>query len=346
MIRTPASSASPSSASPSSATLAAFLAIVVLGGGNAVAVRFSNQELAPFWGATVRFGIAAVVLLAIVGLSRVPLPRGTALIGSLLYGLLGFGGAFGFIYWGLVQTPAGLAQVILALVPLLTFLLAVAQGLERFRRQSLAGALIALIGIAIVFGERLGSGAPLASMLAVLAAAACMAESNVVVKRFPKCHPVANNAIAMTTGAAVLLALSLVAGEPRILPTEARTWTAIAYVSLAGSVAVFSLFLFVIQRWTASATSYVMLLMPLVTIALGAALAGESITGAFLVGGAFVLAGVYVGAFAPSISRLLPLPSGSTVRPAAALAAEGPAIGADASATLPAPSFPIQPGCA
>src|SRR5439155_21031913 len=124
------------------------------------------------------------------------------LLAGLWYGWLGLGGAFGFIYWGLVQSPAGLAQVILALVPLLTFLLAVAQGLERFLLQSLAGALMALIGIAIVFGERLGSGAPLASMLAVLAAVACLAESNVVGKRFPKCHPVANNAIAITSGTA------------------------------------------------------------------------------------------------------------------------------------------------
>jgi drug/metabolite transporter (DMT)-like permease len=328
---------------PAAATVAAFLAIVLLGGGNGVAVRFSNQELAPFWGATLRFGIAAIVLLVIVALRRVPLPRGSALAGSLLYGVLGFGGAFGFIYWGLVRTPAGLGQVILALVPLLTFLLAVAQGLEPFRRQSLTGALIALVGIAIVFGERVGAGAPLGSMLAVLAAAVCMAESNVVVKRFPKCHPVANNAIAMSTGAAILLVVSVVAGEPHVLPTEMRTWTAVVYVSLAGSAAVFSLFLFVIGRLTASATSYVMLLMPLVTVSLGAALAGESITSAFLAGGVFVLAGVYVGAFAPPISGLLPVPARSAIPPTTRTRA---ALNAALVPTPVASSTPVQPGCA
>ncbi|MDQ6794857.1 MAG: EamA family transporter [Chloroflexota bacterium] len=286
------------------------------------------------------------MLLAIVALRRVPLPRGSVLIGSFLYGALGFGAAFGFIYWGLVRTPAGLAPVILALVPLLAFLLAVGQGLEHFRRQSLAGALLALVGIAIVFSERVGAGAPLGSMLAVLAAA-CMAESNVVVKRFPKCHPVANNAIAMGTGAAILLALSVVAGDAHVLPTETRTWTAVAYVSLAGSVAVFSLFLFVIQRWTASSTSYVMLLMPLVTVVLGAALAGESITPAFLAGGAFVLSGVYVGAFAPPIFRLRGLRAQhatSASRARSKVAAEGQ--GAPFPTTVPVSSTPIQPGCA
>jgi hypothetical protein len=33
-------------------TLAAFLVSAVLAGGNAVAIRFSNHELQPFWGAT------------------------------------------------------------------------------------------------------------------------------------------------------------------------------------------------------------------------------------------------------------------------------------------------------
>jgi len=301
-------------------TTAAFLSVVLLGGLNGVAVRFSNRELAPFWGATLRFGIAAIVLLGIVRLRRVPFPGGAALTGSLLYGVFGFAGAFGFIYWGLVATPAGLAQVVLALVPLLTFLFAVAQGLERFRPQALAGSLLALAGIVVVFGQRLGSNVPTVSMLAILLAAACMAESNVVVKRFPKCHPVANNAVAMSTGAVILLVLSFVTREAHALPGDGQTW-----------VAVFSLFLYVIQRWTASATSYVMLLMPLVTVSVAAAIAGESVALAFLAGGAFVLAGVYVAAFAPPIARGLPVPA----------LFRGPR-----SAARQEPPNPVQPGCA
>jgi drug/metabolite transporter (DMT)-like permease len=317
-------------------TLLAFVGIVALGGFNGVAIRFSNRELAPFWGATLRFGIAAAVLFAFVAWRRVPLPRGRALVGSVLYGLLGFGGAFGLVYWGLLQAPAGLGQVILALVPLLTLLFAVVQGLERYRWQSLAGALLALLGIATIFAERLGSGVPIASMLALVGAAACMAETNVVVKRFPKCHPAANNAIAMGVGAAVLLALSLVAGEAHAVPAAGQTWTAVGYLSLVGSVGVFSLFLYVISRWTASATSYVMLLMPLVAVAASAVLAHEAITPAFLLGGAIVLGGVYVGAFDPSALRL----PGGAPRP---LTPTGYRVAAVRPVGAP---DPITPGCA
>lgn len=282
-------------------TLSAFLLIVLLAGGNGVAIRFSNHELAPLWGATVRFAIATVVLLAVVGVLRIPLPRGRALMGSVLYGILAFGLTFGLAYLGLVDVGAGLAQIILALVPLFTFLLAVAQGLERFRWQTLAGTVVALAGIAIIFGDQVRDAVPLLSMLFVVGGALSMAESNVVIKRFPRAHPIATNAVAMGAAALVLLAATLVTREPLAAPAQAQTWLAIGYVSVIGSVGVFTLFLYVIARWSASATSYVMLLIPLVTVSLGAILDNEAVTWAYLVGGPMVLAGVYVGVFAPPI---------------------------------------------
>jgi drug/metabolite transporter (DMT)-like permease len=337
-------------ATPDRATIIAFLGIVALGGFNAVAIRFSNRELAPFWGATLRFAVAALVLFGIVFARRVPLPRGRALVGSLLYGLLGFAGAFALAYFGLVQTPAGVAQVILAVVPLLTAVFAIALGLEHLRWQSIGGSIIAIGGIALVFGDRLGAAAPAVSMLAILGAAVCMSAANVVVKRFPKCHPEANNAIAMGVGAATLALLSFISGEAHPVPAATQTWVAIGYLAVPGSVVVFSLFLYVIQRWTASATSYVMLLMPLVTVVAGASLAGEGVTPLFVVGAALVLVGVYVGAFAPRVH----LPGVATSKAGTSPPQVGPSApepsvpsrSTVAAAQAPGGRDPVVPGCA
>jgi drug/metabolite transporter (DMT)-like permease len=309
-------------------TVAAFLLIVLLAGGNGVAIRFSNHELAPLWGATLRFAIATVVLLLAVTALRIPLPRGRAAIGSTLYGILGFGITFGLAYWGLVDVGAGLAQIILALVPLFTFLLAVVQGLERFRLQTLAGTVIALAGIAVIFGDQVREAVPLISMLAVVGGALSMAESNVVIKRFPRAHPVATNAVAMGAATMLLLAATLLTAEPRSVPTMAQTWLAIGYVSVIGSVGVFTLFVYVIARWSASASSYVMLLIPLVTVFLGVVLDHEVVTWAYLIGGPMVLAGVYVGVFAPPIRfgsrQHAPEPMAPASAPAAWVVAEAP----------------------
>ena len=283
----------PSSAAP------AFVGVVVLGGGNAVAVRIAIGELGPLWSATLRFGIAAIVLLAIAGLTRTPLPRGRALAGSVLYGALGFAGAFGCIHWALVRVSPADTQTVLALVPLLTILFAAGAGLERFRAGSLLGGVVAFAGIAVMFNERLGAATPPPPLLAAVAGAICMAAGNVVVKRLPGRHPVASNAVAMTVGAGLLLIASVLTHEELRVPGDMRTWAAVAYLSLAGSVVVFTLFVQVVRRWSVSSASYVMLLMPLVTIVVTSAFTGAAMTPSFVTGAALVVAGVYVGAIRP-----------------------------------------------
>ena len=66
--------------------LLAFAGVVLLAGSNIVAVRFSNRELDPFWGAGLRFLGASVILWALVARGRYPLPRGRALGGAFVYG--------------------------------------------------------------------------------------------------------------------------------------------------------------------------------------------------------------------------------------------------------------------
>src|SRR5512136_326636 len=97
---------------------AAFLLIVLLGGFNAIGVRYTVLELPPFWGATLRFVPAAVILLLLVFFMKLPLPRGRALLGAILFGALNFGGSYALIYYGLRNVQPGMGQVILALVPL------------------------------------------------------------------------------------------------------------------------------------------------------------------------------------------------------------------------------------
>jgi drug/metabolite transporter (DMT)-like permease len=322
-------------------TLLAFVAIVVIGGFNGVGVRISNEELDFISGAALRFGLASLLMFGIVAIRHTALPRGGALLGSVLYGLIGFAAAYGFAYFGLVETPASVGMVILALVPLLTLLLAAAQGLERLNAQGLAGSLLALLGVGLLFWERLSSNAiPLASLLAVLVAALAIAETGVIVKRFPRANPVANNAVAMGIGGVVLLGAALVAGQQLALPAQPDTLAAVAYLVVLGSAALFMLFLYVIERWTASATSYSLLLMPLPASVGGALLLGEPITAGLVLGGGLILAGVYLGAFAPSLA--VPLPG--LLRRRAPAPAAAASVGPSVAASDDQPALVI-PGC-
>ncbi|CAN5160795.1 hypothetical protein BH18CHL2_BH18CHL2_01880 [soil metagenome] len=279
----------------------------MIGGSNFVAVRYSNEELAPYWGAGLRFALAMVLLLAVTGVMRLPLPTGRALTATALYGVLSIGISYALLYWALVSAPAVFASVVLALVPLLTLLLAAAQGLEHLTRRGLAGGAIAIAGIALVFGEQLRLDVPLASGLAALGGAVCVAQANVVAKRLPRLHIVPVNTVAFAAGAVVLLAMSLVAGEPRALPQRPEIWIALAYLVVLGSIGLFGLFLYVLGRLTASATSYVLVLAPIVTVTLGALLRSEPVTATLLAGAVLVGIGVYLGAITHA-SRSAPTP--------------------------------------
>jgi drug/metabolite transporter (DMT)-like permease len=284
---------------PDTTTLAAFGGLVLLIGANVVAIRFTDRDIPPFWGAGVRFVAAAVLFGAMMVARRSSLPRRSALVGALLYGVIGIAAFFAFTYWGLVRVQAGLGAVVYALTPLLTLFLAVATGLERFRWRALVGGAVALAGVAVVFGQQVGAHVPLLSLVSLVGAATCGAGLNIVIKRFPPTDPVATNTVAMTVGAVLLLTLSVLNGEPRRWPTHPSTWLAMVYLITLGTVVVFLLLLFLLKRWLATSVAYQFVLTPFVAAALGAWLVNESVAPIAALGAALVLVGVYVGALAP-----------------------------------------------
>lgn len=281
---------------PAAPVLLAFAVSVFLAGANAVAVRFTVGELDPFWGAALRFAAAGAIFAAIAFLRRVPLPRGQTLVGVFIYGLLNFGLSFALIYFAIRELTASFTMVVLALAPLLTFSFAVLHRLEPFRWRALLGALISLAGIALAFAGQAAGGAPLWAVLFMAGGAACFAEATVVLKLLPPVSPLSANALGMAAATLFLAVLSLAAGEEWVLPQQAPTWTAILYLAIFGSVLLFYLVVYVIQHWTATASSYIVILAPFITVPLGALLAGETITAELLLGAILVLAGAYVGA--------------------------------------------------
>ncbi len=276
--------------------LAAFFTGAILAGGNGVGVRFSNRELAPLWGAGFRFALAGALLAAVMAVLKLAVPQGRALAGAIVFGALNFGGAFALAYYALVRMHAGIGQLVLALVPLATLLLAVLQRQERLRIAALGGALVALAGIAVMSREALGGSVPPLSLLAAVGSAFCFAQAAVVVRRFPPVHPVTLNAIGMTAGALLLVVGSILAGEQIELPERAATWAAIAYLVVAGSALVFVLYLVVLRYWEASRAAYTFVVVPVVTLLLSAWLDDEPIGIGLVLGGSLVLTGVYVGA--------------------------------------------------
>jgi drug/metabolite transporter (DMT)-like permease len=196
---------------------------------------------------------------------------------------------------------AGLGQLMFALVPLATLLLASLQGQERVHARALAGALCALAGVALLAQAHLHGALPPLSLLALLGSVLCVSQAAVLVRRFPPVHVVTMNAVGTFTAALVLVPLALAAGEPIAVPRHGSTLLALAF-GVVGGALLFVLYIFVLKRLAASRAAYLFVLSPFLTFVLSARLDDEPLGPSLVVGGAFIVGGVYVGALRESSS--------------------------------------------
>jgi drug/metabolite transporter (DMT)-like permease len=178
------------------------------------------------------------------------------------------------------------------------------------------GAVLALLGIGwmTIGPQAIDVGLP--ALLALLGAALCIGESIILGKRLSANHPAMTNAVGLATGAPLLLGLSAVLREPWVLPRQPEVIWAVGYLVTLGSVGLFILVLMVVKRWTASATSYLFVLFPVATLALGALLADEPVTVQAVTGALLVMVGVWFGALSPG-ARRLPAPPPPVAAPTA-----------------------------
>jgi drug/metabolite transporter (DMT)-like permease len=107
----------------------------------------------------------------------------------------------------------------------------------------------------------------------------------------------------MLCGDSLLLAIAAVARETPTLPTRPEVWVAFIYLVTLGGIGLFMGVVFIVRRWTASASAYVTVLFPVVAVAVGAILAAELVSVQFVAGALLVMIGTYVGALAGAAPR-------------------------------------------
>jgi drug/metabolite transporter (DMT)-like permease len=308
---------------PRSALVWAALAIVyVVWGSTYLGIRVTVETLPPLVSAGARFAVAALVLAAVVvvrrgaGALRI---SGRQLASTALVGVLLLTGGNGLVV--LAESgppgravPSGIAALLVATVPLIVVLLRTATG-DRPRLTTVAGVVVGFGGLVVlVVPTGGGRTVPVGGALVVVAAATAWSAGSFLSPRLPMPKdPFVATVYEMVAGAAVLAVLGAARGELRGFDpagVSARSWVALLYLTVAGSLVAFTAYVWLLQHAPISLVATYAYVNPVVAVALGALLVNEAVTGRVLLGGAVIVVGV---ALVVSIER--PRPRGAGPRP-------------------------------
>jgi drug/metabolite transporter (DMT)-like permease len=274
---------------------AAFIACCLIWGSTFLAIRIGNTQLPAEWAATLRLSLAAPLLALIVIARRDRWPTGGALQGAILFGTFNFGLNLGFLYWGERVVPSGIAAVLYATVPLSTAFMAAAFRVERLAARKVVAALVALLGVAIIFAGEMRLDVPFVGLVSVFLAATSASLSSVLLKRAPSQPSVfALNSIGCAAGAVVCLAASFLLGEDHALPSTFAAWWPVIYLVLAGSLGAYVIYSWLVGHWPVTSANMVGVVVPVIAVILGAVALGETRSPETYVGAAIVLAAVIV----------------------------------------------------
>src|SRR5215213_5171557 len=122
-------------------------------------IKLGLEDLPPFTFASIRFVIAGAILFTIIRIRRIELPRaGRDWILLAITGVLAFGVNYGTVFWGEQYISSGLAALLQATIPVFGMLLAhpYLPG-ERLNARKLAGALLGVVGVGVIFSHQLGA---------------------------------------------------------------------------------------------------------------------------------------------------------------------------------------------
>ena len=276
--------------------IALYALLCFVWGSTWLAIKVGYGGLGPFNVAGLRFLVAGALLAGIVPALGVSWPRGRSQWSLVaMVGLTLFAADYGLIYWGEQYLESGLTAILFATLPLLTIGCAhVYLDAEPLTWRKLTGTLLAFLGVVALFGDRLRLDRSKAvPMLAIIASGFFAAVASVASKRHGGgLHAAALNAPAMLVGGVALAVASVVTGDGFRLPQDLQTWSAVAYLAVAGSVLAFLVYFSLLRTWSVTSLSFISVFTPAIALVLGFVFLDERPTPWTAVGAALILVGV------------------------------------------------------
>jgi drug/metabolite transporter (DMT)-like permease len=275
--------------------------LTLIWGTTWAAITIALRGIPPFTGVALRFGVAAVLLLAYAYLKGIPLAAANSRDRRLriLHALLTFCASYGVVFWAEQWVPSSLASVLFATFPLMVAVLAhFVLPSERMTAPVLVGTVLGFAGIAVIFAEDfdlLGGHMVGVAAAVMLISPLVAAVVSVAVKRWGAgMHPVPFNAVAMVLAAGIMGVVAAIVERRLPIVFSPGPVAAVLYMAVAGTAITFPLYFWLLEHMEARQVALIGYGTPIVALLLGVVFMNESLTTRTLVGSALVIVGVAV----------------------------------------------------
>lgn len=284
----------------SGAVWGALAIVYVVWGSTYLGIRVVVETMPPFLSAGARFIVAGLILAGLVawrqGASALKVTR-AQLASTAVVGLLLLLGGNGMVVLAETSVPSGLAALLIAVVPAWVVVLRRAAG-ERPGLGAYLGVLLGLAGLAVLTLPGLSGDVRLWGVLTVIVATVMWSVGSFSSSRIPMpANPFAASAYEMVAGGIGCLLVGLGRGEQygfALDEVSGRSWTALGYLVVFGSVVAFTAYAWLLHSAPLSLVATYAYVNPVVAVLLGALILHEPLTWPIALGGAVVVAGVFL----------------------------------------------------
>jgi len=282
------------------ALVGAFAAIYLIWGSTYLAIRYAIETLPPLLMMGMRHVCAGAALYAWTRLRGTPAPKLREWLHPALIGALLFLGGHGSLAWAEQHVPSGIAALLVATLPMWIVVLARIKGTERkFGGRALGGLLLGFVGVAVLFGPDvlLHSGeVNLLGAVAVLFGTFVWAAGTIYMRsvKMPD-SPVISSAMQMLAGGIALVIAATLTRETagfHLGAVSGRSWFALAYLAVFGSIIAFTAYNWLHTVATPSRVATYAYVNPVVAVLLGWLLAAEPMGVYTVIAMVVILAGV------------------------------------------------------
>lgn len=243
--------------------------------------NISVQSVGPLSVATSRLLLAFLILFPIMRFYGQRLPaRGRVWWFIAAAAFFGNSLPFALISWGQVKVDAGLTAILMAIMPLMTVLLAhVTTVDEKMNRYKLIGVLCGLLGVAVLMGwEQLGQlGDSMLRQYAIAFAALCYAVNAIVTKHLTDVPRLPMMCALMLVATCLLLPFALWLEPPWHASPTTSALAAIVALAVGPTALATLIILTIIDRQGASFLSQINFLVPLSGVMMARIFLSESL---------------------------------------------------------------------